>query len=851
MLQRLKSLSPLLVVIVFGLVCYLLSRELRHYTFTQIRDAVWQVPTTTLLLAIGLTALSYFCLVGYDWLAVRAAGLSLPFWKIATASFLGHTTAYNFGAIFGGTSIRYRLYSTWGLKASEILRFVSMLMVNYTVGLLAMGSVAFFLVSGLNTKGPAAIFAHLPNRLIGVAIASVLVAYLVANAVRRKPIHIGHCSIQLPGLKLAIGQVVVASVDLVVVSLVLWVLLPEQLNVSYPVLLSGFLLAILVATFSQIPGGLGVFELTVLSFVAPGAADPQAVGALILYRVIYYFLPLFIATFIWLWHEWRLHREQVSKIHHGVVRNISPLVPRIIGYLTFACGAILMFSSAIPAVKSNLATLEKLLPLSVIESSHLIGSIIGTILLVLSRGLTRRYDSAWLLTTLLVALGIVTSLLKGLSIWEAVLLAMLLVLLITTRKQFYRRGALLHSGISPTWLAGVAMALITMVWLGWFAHKHVQYSHDLWWHFAYDSDATRFMRAAFASAVTLLVLAILGFQKSSKPKLELPGKEDLDLAAEIIAKQDSTEAHLALMGDKYFLFNEQRSAFVMFDVQRSSWIALGDPVGPPEEHIGLLWDYHEMVDLHGGRTVFHHILASHLPNYLQLGMTPLKLGDLARVRLETFSYSGGHSKDQRKARNRYEREGFHFEVIPQENVSEHLPRLRVISDEWLREKNTPEKRFSIGFFTDEYMARFPMAVVVKDGEIYAFANVLETAPKIEVSVDLMRHVTEIPNGIMDYLFSELLLWGKEQGYQHFSFGMAPLTGLESHPLAPLWNRVGNTLFSHGEHFFNFAGLRRFKSKFNPEWEPLYLMCPRNKSVPKILLDFAALNSGGVKSIVSK
>ena len=123
MLQRLKSLAPLLVVIAFGVVCYLLSRELRHYTFAEIRDAIWQVSPTKLLLAIGLTALSYFCLIGYDWLAVRAAGLYLPFWKIATASFLGHTTAYNFGAIFGGTSIRYRLYSTWGLKASEIFRF--------------------------------------------------------------------------------------------------------------------------------------------------------------------------------------------------------------------------------------------------------------------------------------------------------------------------------------------------------------------------------------------------------------------------------------------------------------------------------------------------------------------------------------------------------------------------------------------------------------------------------------------------------------------------------------------------------------------------------------------------------
>jgi phosphatidylglycerol lysyltransferase len=136
-------------------------------------------------------------------------------------------------------------------------------------------------------------------------------------------------------------------------------------------------------------------------------------------------------------------------------------------------------------------------------------------------------------------------------------------------------------------------------------------------------------------------------------------------------------------------------------------------------------------------------------------------------------------------------------------------------------------------------------------EIVAFANVLQGAEKYELSVDLMRHLPSIQGGIMDYLFVELMLWGKKEGFEWFNLGMAPLSGLQDSVLAPLWERTGAFVFEHGEHFYNFQGLRQYKEKFVPVWEPKYLATRGGLMLPRILTNVASLISAGPKGIVSK
>jgi phosphatidylglycerol lysyltransferase len=141
---------------------------------------------------------------------------------------------------------------------------------------------------------------------------------------------------------------------------------------------------------------------------------------------------------------------------------------------------------------------------------------------------------------------------------------------------------------------------------------------------------------------------------------------------------------------------------------------------------------------------------------------------------------------------------------------------------------------------------------VRQGDkIVAFANVWQTVNKEELSVDLMRYRHEAPTGVMDYLFAKLMLWGAQDGYRWFNLGMAPLSGLENRSLAPLWNKAGSFVFRHGEDFYNFEGLRLYKEKFHPVWEPKYLAAPAGFRLPAIFANISTLISGGFSGLLAK
>ena len=104
----------------------------------------------------------------------------------------------------------------------------------------------------------------------------------------------------------------------------------------------------------------------------------------------------------------------------------------------------------------------------------------------------------------------------------------------------------------------------------------------------------------------------------------------------------------------------------------------------------------------------------------------------------------------------------------------------------------------------------------------------------------MRYDSNGPHGLMDFLFTELLMWGKAEGYQWFNMGMAPLSGIENRPLAPLWNKTIGFAYRHGDHFYSFRGLRQYKQKFDLVWQPKYLASPGGVALPRILIDLTRL-----------
>jgi phosphatidylglycerol lysyltransferase len=221
------------------------------------------------------------------------------------------------------------------------------------------------------------------------------------------------------------------------------------------------------------------------------------------------------------------------------------------------------------------------------------------------------------------------------------------------------------------------------------------------------------------------------------------------------------------------------------------------------------------------------------------------------VPLADFSLAGAGRKKLRWAQRKTEELGSRFEIVPASEVAPLMPELEALSAAWLKEKNTREKGFSLGFFEPSYLRRLPLALVRGEHGIIAFANLWLGADHEEMSIDLMRHVAEAPSVVMDYLFVELMLWGRANGYRWFNLGMAPLSGLEGRAIAPLWSRLGTLVYRHGEHFYNFQGLHQYKEKFDPVWEPRYLACPGGLALPRVLADVAALISRGFRGLLAK
>jgi phosphatidylglycerol lysyltransferase len=823
-----------------------LRLELRTVSWPELTAAVLAVPRAQIALAIVLTVLNYIVLTAYDLIAFAYIGKDLPRHRIAMTSFLAYAISNNVGfAMLSGASVRYRFYTRWGVTTEELSRIIFSYSVTFWLGLFVLGGLSF-----ATTPLSDAIPAHALVKTVGWLLMVVPIAYVTVTTRRRTPLRLWKLELPMPPARLAAMQVGVSVLDWALVGAVLYVLLPPS-----PLSLLGFLgfffVAILLGIASHVPGGVGVFEGFMVLLLKPYLTSKQLLPALIVFRVVYYLLPLVVALTMLVIEDVRQRRALAVRAGAALGRVMEQFTPRVLAVFTFLSGVVLLLSGATPASESRLAIIARVLPLHVIEASHFIGSVAGAGLLLLSQGLARRLDGAYYLASALLLLGIATSVLKGFNYEAAILLLIVLAFLWRMRCAFDRRAAFFETRFSARWVLALSAAVLSSVWLGLFAYEHVNYSHDLWWQFELQGDASRFLRASVGAAIVLLLFAIARLIGYAPHEAPAPTATDLADAQRAIAAQTSSFPNLVFLADKSLLFDDDRSAFVMYAVQGRTWVALGDPVGPDDRLTGLVRLFLERCADFGALPVFYEVTAANLHRYADFGLTFVKLGEEAKVDLTTFTLVGPQAAKHRQALRRVEKEGGTFRIIDAANVPPILAELRAVSDDWLAEKSGGEKGFSLGFFDDDYIKRFPIAVVEREGRIQAFANLWPGPQQIELSIDLMRYNGDAPKGVMEALLVYLMQWAKEQGYQRFALGMAPLSGFEQSPVAPVWNRIGAFLYEHGEAVYNFQGLRAYKEKFNPGWEPHYLAYPGGLRLPRILADVSALVAGGYARIFRK
>ncbi len=843
--------GPVIGLIVFSSALWVLHQALLDYRYQDITAYLQQLPTWQLATALATTAVSYLVTTGYDWLALRYIRRPLRWFKVGFAALMSYAFSNSVGlSVLTSSSLRYRLYSSWGLTALEIAKIIMFTTLTLWLGIFTMGG----LVLVLDPLDLGAVpYLNINSRVLGGLLLLLPLAYILLGLTRRQPLQLGLWNLPMIRPRLAVAQLAVGALDWVLASVVLYILLPRFGTISLSHLLGVFLVAQIVGLISHVPGGLGVFESLVLLLLRHDLPTPELLGALLAYRLIYYLMPLGLAALALGTYELRHQKERMLWLPRLIGPWAPLLLPNAFALFTFISGAVLVFSAATPAVEARLAWLEDLLPLSVLEISHFASSLIGMGLLLLARGLQRRLDAAWMLAVAFLIAGIVVSLLKGGDYEEALILAILLSGLLPSRRQFYRHASLFGERFTVGWLITIAVVLGCAIWLGFFSYKHVEYSHSLWWAFSFggSGEAPRFLRAMVGTVGAALFFGVGNLLRATSFEPDLPDAAEIAQARPLITAYPYTYAHLALVGDKALLFNASRDAFLMYGVEGRTWVVMGDPIASQEaDRQELAWAFRELCERHDGWPVFYQVRPDHLGLYVELGLTLLKFGEEARVRLADFSLDGKSRKTMRNNVNRLERDGYRFEVIEPAQVIELWPQFCAISATWLNTKNSREKGFSLGYFQESYLQGLPAAVVWRDTELVAFANLWQGGGQ-ELSVDLMRYQPDTPNGLMDYLFVRTMLWGQAQGYDWFNLGMAPLAGLHNRNLAPLWNRFGALVFGGGETFYNFRGLHQYKDKFNPQWEARYLATPGGLILPRILTDLTVLIAGGLRGVIGK
>jgi phosphatidylglycerol lysyltransferase len=804
-----------------------------------IRATAWN----RLLWAVLATAVSYMVLSGYDASALHYVGARVKRTSVAFISFVAYALGNTIGlGVLTGAAVRMRLYTAAGVEPADVAGLVTFNALAFGVGIATCGAAAL-----LWGASDVAAIVHLPAVLLQAISACVLLAvgFFIALCARQRELRLfGRWSLVLPPAALALRQLLISAIDLLASAAALWVLLPQD-AVDPGTFAVFYVSGIVLGMISHVPGGIGIFEATILLACAGRAPTEQVAGALVMYRIVYYVVPLLLAAILLARYELRL--GVAAPLGRAAVR----LSPALLAALTLVAGVVLLISGVTPATDDAADLLALNVPLPLVEAAHFIGSVAGIALLFLARGLLSRLDAAWWAALLLSVVAAILAIPKGIAVSEALYLTTLAGLLVVSRRQFDRRSALFALSFERGWWLSILLILVACVWLLFFVYRDVGYVREVWWQFEFDAHAPRSLRALIGVAIVVIAVALHQLLREPGGRPHLPTAEELVTANRIVQQQTSADACLVATGDKSLLFSQAGTAFLMYGKRGRSWIALFDPVGPINQWPELIWRFIELADAHGGRAAFYQVRPQTLPLYLDAGLRAIKLGEEAHVPLPEFTLKGTKRANLRQSVNRGEREGLSFEVLAPAAIPSHLAALQRVSDEWLQAQQTREKGFSLGYFDAAYVAQHSVAVVRQGERIVAFATLMQTQMLIEGTVDLMRHVSDAPPGTMDYLFVKLMLHFQQLGLLRFGLGMAPMSGMATHPLASPWHRVAHFAFERGERFYNFRGLRSFKQKFDPVWEPRYLAVRGGLAPVFAMTDIAALIGGGLRGVISK
>lgn len=605
--------------------------------------------------------------------------------------------------------------------------------------------------------------------------------------------------------------------------------------IGAPVTLIGFFpiytSSMVIGMISMLPGALGAFDLTMLvSLSSIGVGKELALLSILLYRLAYYISPLIIACIIFLTNLWSELNKKFSELPTVILGKISFFALRL---LVFISGAALLLSTTFPNVFYSVQEIKFLSSATELHFSKILIIIVGFLLIIMASLLRYRTKAIYLLTIAFLICGTVLTVLKSFNYIASTYLLIVALIILLSKREFYKKSFIIGwehlfiniISVSIFWIACLIVGFLNL------PTENIV-SNKLFLMFVNNyKNLIGLSTIGFIISI-LFMLAVYFLAKFTNKLKTVTVDECENEIHEFLKIHDGTSlTHLIYLKDKYVFFSKNNKGMIQYSIYSNKLIVLGNPLGYKDDLKELIEEFYKFADTYGYVPIFFEVHGSMLEILHEYGYEFMKLGESALVHLDEFTIAGQKMQKVRTCCNKITKAGYTFEVIHGPLSKDLLSDLKRISDTWLAGKN--EMKFSMGFFDEEYINRSPIGIVRNaDGILEAFVTIMPTYGENQTFCsDLMRYSRNTPRGVMDYMFANLLLWGKENGYKYFDFGVSPLANVGLSKYSFLSERFASQIYFHGQMFYSFKGLKQFKGKYAHSWHPKFLAHKNKLSLP--------------------
>ncbi|HVZ10547.1 phosphatidylglycerol lysyltransferase domain-containing protein [Rhodopila sp.] len=604
---------------------YVVQREFRHLKLHDIEAALSDIPKSALIFSFVWTFFSYFILTFYDRLGTIYAGRAVSYGKVAFASFCAYSLSHNLGfAAVSGAAVRYRLYAHWGLTPLQIAKTVAFCSLTFALGGMVLGGAILFVEPGsIPFFGQ-----HLPHAAlygVGAGLWLIVLGYVTLSRAVGRISLFGHV-VELPGWRMAIVQVILATVDVAVTATIFYALLPPAEGLTWLIFLGVYVASYTAGLAANLPGGIGVFDTAMLFGLEPYISAPRIVGAILIFRLYYYVIPLFLAGFMFAGNELILRGGGVFRYMRrlppvqAVARWSEPDFAATAATGTVALCGVLMLALGILAPQTDYRWLDSDYGDFARQAGQFVPSLIGAGLVIMAIGLSHRVNLAWGLSIALLIFGAAFAATQANRLWVSGTLVATTLLLAPFRACFYRHASLLSGPLQGRNVLSLIVLGVCLVWLALIRTQTQLLENNAFWAIILSPQVSNSVRLAVGIAVFLGLTALW--------LLVRPGK------VAILPWDDNSRRLLQAFGstcpppaaDGVVMGEAGRSA-IPFRRCESVLLGIGDPVGEESDRVSAIWRLRDLASQEGLDAAIWRAGPDLLHIYGDLGLAALPLGE--------------------------------------------------------------------------------------------------------------------------------------------------------------------------------------------------------------------------------